>query len=196
MSEFSYDKRTALIVIDVQNDFADPKGSRYVPGGEEVVPVLNAEIELALAAGARIIYSRDWHPPTKPRLHKQSTNRPAHWGPDNWGSLLHPSLRVEGPVISKGDAGEEGYSAFCARDPRSGVIRPSDLGGLLAGDGISQLVVGGLSTEHCVRATVLDALNRHYPVRVLRAAVRALDQQPGDGARALEEMAQAGAVLV
>ncbi|MGB5235831.1 MAG: isochorismatase family protein [Candidatus Macondimonas sp.] len=195
MSESAYDERTALLVVDVQNDFADPKGSLYVPGGEAVVPVLNAEIERALAAGARIIYTRDWHPPATPHFKKDGGIWPVHCVRDTWGAALHPSLRVEGPVVSKGDAGEDGYSGFCARDPRSGVIRPTALGGLLAGDGITRLVVGGLATDYCVRATVLDALERHYPVRVLRAAVRAVDLKPGDGARALDEMAQAGAVL-
>jgi nicotinamidase/pyrazinamidase len=76
------------------------------------------------------------------------------------------------------------------------VTQPTALAGLLDATGITQLVVGGLATDYCVRATVLDALERHYPVRVLRAAVRAVDLKPGDGARALDEMAQAGAVLV
>lgn len=195
MSESAYDERTALIVVDVQNDFADPKGSLYVTGGEAVVPVINAEIERALAAGARIIYTRDWHPPATPHFKKDGGIWPVHCVRDSWGAAFHPALWVQGSVVSKGDCGEDGYSGFSARDPRSGMTQPTALGGLLAAGGITRLVVGGLATDYCVRATVLDALDRGYPVRVLRDAVRAVDLQPGDGARALVEMAQAGAVL-
>lgn len=195
MSESAYDERTALLVVDVQNDFADPKGGLYVTGGEAVVPVLNAEIEQALAAGAHIVYTRDWHPPATPHFKKDGGIWPVHCVRDTWGADFHPALRVKGSVVSKGDGGEDGYSGFSARDPRSGVTQPTALAGLLAAAGITRLVVGGLATDYCVRATVLDALDLGYPVRVLRAAVRAVDLQPGDGTRALAEMAQAGAVL-
>jgi nicotinamidase/pyrazinamidase len=57
-----YDPSTALLVVDVQNDFADAKGSLYVRGGERVVPVVNEEIVRALAAGAVVVYTQDWHP--------------------------------------------------------------------------------------------------------------------------------------
>ena len=57
-----YDSETALLVVDIQNDFADPAGSLYVRGGEEVLPLVNQEIQRAGAAGAMVVYTQDWHP--------------------------------------------------------------------------------------------------------------------------------------
>ena len=64
-----YDRETALVVVDVQNDFADPGGSLYVPGGDtRVVPAVNREVKAAAAAGARVFYTQDWHPERTPPL--------------------------------------------------------------------------------------------------------------------------------
>ena len=63
VDEIVHPDHTALIVVDVQNDFADPRGALYVRGGEEVLPVANAEIARARAAGALVVYTQDWHPP-------------------------------------------------------------------------------------------------------------------------------------
>ena len=191
----SYDAHTALVVVDVQNDFADPKGSLYVRGGEAVIPRLNAEIERALAAGALVVYTRDWYPPVTAHFEKDGGIWPVHCVRDTWGALLHPALTVLGPVISKGIGGEDGYSGFSMRDPQSGEVRNTPLLALLATREITRLVVAGLATDYCVRATVIDGLERGYAVTVLTDAIRAVDLEPGDGDRALAEMRQRGAVL-
>ena len=103
-----YDRLTALVVVDVQNDFADPAGSLYVGGGEQVVPFANAEVERALEAGATIVYTQDWHPPTTPHFEKDGGIWPVHCVQGTWGADLHPDLRVEGPVVRKGSGGEDG----------------------------------------------------------------------------------------
>jgi nicotinamidase/pyrazinamidase len=190
-----YDSHTALIVVDVQNDFADPAGSLYVPGGEAVVPVINAEIARAQAAGAGVFYTRDWHPPHTPHFKPDGGPWPVHCVQYTWGAAFHPRLAVVGPVVSKGSGGDDGYSGFSVRDPRSGAVQATELDRLLRARGISRLVIVGLATDYCVRATALDALRLGYRVTVLREAVRAVDLTPGDGARALAELAAAGAEL-
>jgi nicotinamidase/pyrazinamidase len=190
-----YDLHTALIVVDVQNDFADPAGSLYVPGGEAVVSVINAEIARAQAAGAGVFYTRDWHPPHTPHFKPDGGPWPVHCVQHTWGAAFHPRLAVVGPVVSKGSGGEDGYSGFSVRDARGGAVQATELDRLLRARGISHLVIVGLATDYCVRATALDALRLGYRVTVLREAVRAVDLTPGDGARALAELAAAGAEL-
>jgi nicotinamidase/pyrazinamidase len=190
-----YDPHAALVVVDVQNDFADPAGSLYVPSGEAVVPVINAEIARAQAAGAGVFYTRDWHPPHTPHFKPDGGPWPVHCVRDTWGAGFHRDLSVVGPVVSKGTGDEDGYSGFFVRDARSGAAQATELDRLLRACGVSRLVVVGLATDYCVRATALDALRLGYRVVVLRDAVRAVDLVPGDGARALADMQAAGVEL-
>jgi nicotinamidase/pyrazinamidase len=195
-----YDRRTALIVVDLQNDFADPMGALYVHGGEQVVPVANAEIEKARAAGALVVYTQDWHPPTTPHFAKDGGTWPVHCVRGSWGAELHPLLAqpaLSGETLRKvvrtGTGNEDGYSGFEA--PAEGDARRSRLEQLLRDHGTERLVVLGLATDYCVRATALDALALGFPTTVLSGGVRAVDLQPGDGGRALEEMRRAGATI-
>jgi nicotinamidase/pyrazinamidase len=188
-----YDSKTALIVVDVQNDFADPKGSLYVKGGEEVVPVINAEVERALAAGALVVYTQDWHPESTPHFQKDGGIWPVHCVQGTWGAELHPELEVAGEVVRKGAGGEDGYSGFSMRDPTSGSREETGLEELLRRRGIEKLVVAGIATDYCVKETVADALARGFPTTVLREGIRAVDLRPGDGERALNAMLRAGA---
>jgi Isochorismatase family len=125
-----YDPSTALIVVDLQNDFADPAGSLYVREGEMVVPVANTQIGVALEAGALVVYTQDWHPPSTPHFEKDGGLWPVHCVQDSWGAAFHPDLRVEGDVVRKGSRGEDGYSAFSVRDAQSGATAPTMLQGL------------------------------------------------------------------
>ncbi|MEP7379170.1 MAG: isochorismatase family protein [Chloroflexota bacterium] len=191
----AYDSTTALIVVDVQNDFADPSGSLYVKTGEQVVPLINQEIARALAAGARVVYTQDWHPESTPHFAKDGGIWPVHCVMDTWGAELHPDLSVGGPIVRKGSNGEDGYSGFSMRDPVSGETIATPLGDLLGEAGVTNLVVCGLATDYCVKATVLDGRERGYPVTVLGNAIRAVNLAAGDGDRAVEEMFTAGALL-
>lgn len=191
----AYDDRTALVVVDVQNDFADPDGSLYVAGGEEVVPLVNAEIARARAAGATVVVTQDWHPPTTPHFVEGGGTWPVHCVRDTWGAQLHPELAPCAEVVRKGEHGEDGYSGFTVRDPVTGDDAPTRLAGLLRERGIERLVVLGLATDYCVRATALDGRRLGWPVTVPREAVGAVDLQPGDGERALAELADAGVVV-
>jgi nicotinamidase/pyrazinamidase len=190
-----YDASTALLVVDVQNDFADPGGSLYVRGGEAAVPLINAAIAEAFRAGASVIYTQDWHPASTPHFAKDGGIWPVHCVAGTWGAQLHPDLRVEGPVVRKGQAGEDGYSGFTMRHPVSGEATPTELEELLRARGVERIVVAGLATDYCVRETVLDARALGLPVTVLAEAVRAVDLAEGDGERALADMLEAGALL-
>jgi nicotinamidase/pyrazinamidase len=193
----AYDPATALLAVDVQNDFADPTGGLAVAGAEAILPVLNAEIAAARAAGAFVAYTQDWHPPTTPHFAKDGGTWPVHCVGGTWGAELHPGLVGDaGPSVRKGTNGEDGYSGFTMRDPLSGATVPTELDGLLRSRGIRRVVIGGLATDYCVRATVLDALALGYEAHVLVDCVRPVEVEPGDGGRALDEMARAGAHLV
>jgi nicotinamidase/pyrazinamidase len=158
----TYDNATALVVVDLQNDFADPKGSHFVEGAESVVPRVNIEIMRALSAGTLIVYALDSRP-----------------GP-GWGAELHPGLQVSGPVVSMGASGEDGTTQLQA---------------LFEKRGIERVVVVGLTLDGSVKAAALDTA-RNYPTWVVSEASAAMDREPGDGGRAIEEMRAAGVTIV
>ncbi len=110
-----YEATTALVVVDVQNDFADPEGSLSIAGGEDIVPVVNREIRAAQGAGSPVVYTQDWHPPTTPHFAKDGGTWPVHCVADTWGAELHPDLEVVGEVFRKGTNGEDGYSGYAPR---------------------------------------------------------------------------------
>ena len=187
-----YDRSTALVVVDLQNDFADPAGGLSVAGGAAIVPVVNREIARARAAGALVVYTQDWHPESTPHFAKDGGIWPVHCVGGTWGAELHPALIVGGSIVRKGTNGEDGYSGFTMRDPTTGATAPTELDGLLRVHGTERVIVGGLATDYCVKATALDAAGLGYPTIVLGDAVRAVDLAAGDGDRALAEMAAAG----
>ena len=191
-----YDRATALVVVDLQNDFADPNGSLYVREGEVVVAVANGAIVDAEAAGSLIVYTQDWHPESTPHFEKDGGLWPVHCVHDTWGAKFHPELRVVGDVVRKGTGGEDGYSAFSVRDPLSGETASTILPGLLAERGIERIVLCGLATDFCVVESVTDARELGYPVGVIREGIRAVDRKAGSGDRAVEMMLHAGAELV
>jgi nicotinamidase/pyrazinamidase len=194
----TYGPTTALLVVDVQNDFADPKGSLSVRGAEGIIGPINEAIRAAEAAGSPVIYTQDWHPPVTPHFQKDGGIWPVHCVQGTWGAEFHPDLLVlaAAPVVRKGSGGEDGYSAFSVRDPLSGDVRRTQLGELLEERGIDRVAIAGLATDYCVKESGLDAIRLGFRATVLASAVRAVDLQPGDGERALEALASAGAQIV
>ena len=190
----SYDSTTALLVLDVQNDFADPSGGLYVQGGEEVVRPIGVEVGAAQNAGAAVVYTQDWHPATTPHFEKDGGVWPVHGVHDTWGAELHPDLLVHGPVVRKGTSGEDGYSAFSVRDPLSGAAASTQLQSLLDTT-VRRLVVVGLAGDYCVKETALDGRRLGYEVEVPLALTRFVDLAEGDTERALAEMREAGVIL-
>jgi nicotinamidase/pyrazinamidase len=189
-----YDPTTAVIVVDVQNDFADPAGSLSVAGAATIIPRINGAIATATRAGATIVLTQDWHPASTPHFAKDGGIWPVHCVADTWGAELHPSLAVarDAPRVRKGTNGEDGYSGFTMRDPVTGETMPTELDALLRERGVERVVVCGLATDYCVNATALDAIRLGYEAFFLEDAVAAVDLAPGDGARARAAMVNAG----
>jgi nicotinamidase/pyrazinamidase len=185
--------KAALIVVDVQNDFADPRGSLYVRDAEVVIPIINEQVDAARTAGAFVVYTQDWHPPSTPHFKKDGGIWPVHCVKGTWGAQLHPDLEVVGESLKKGTEGEDGYSAFSVRDPRSGETAPTLLEEMLRERGVRAVTVCGLATDYCVVETVLDARRLDLSTAVLSEAIRAVDLHAGDGDHALERMREAGA---
>ena len=183
---------SALLIVDVQNDFC-PGGSLAVAGGDEVVPVLNRYAEAFAAAGRLVIADRDYHPGRTTHFVQFGGAWPPHCVQGTPGAEYHPDLALpEGTVhVIKGmGAEEDAYSVFQGK-----AANGQSFDALLAARGISKLYVGGLATDYCVLQTVLDARKAGLEVVVLEDAVRAVNVEPGDGDRALAQMREAGAVV-
>ena len=174
----------ALVIVDFQNDFTPPGGALAVPGGDAIAERLNE-----LARDDRfdiVIATRDWHPPDHGSFTDRGGTWPVHCVQRTDGAELHPGLdrSLVDAVIDKGQApGTDGYSAF----------ESADLENLLREHEITAVTVVGLATDYCVLNTARDALREGFQVTVDTSATRAVDAQPGDGERALEELAGLGA---
>jgi nicotinamidase/pyrazinamidase len=195
MVTVEFGDKTALIITDIQNDFADPAGSLYVRGGQEILPFVNREIGRATQAGAFVVYTQDWHPESTPHFQKDGGIWPVHCVHGSWGAEFDADLVVNGEVVRKGTGGEDGYSGFTVRDPATGEQEGTGLEALLRENGIERVVLVGLATDYCVKETALDALRKGFEVVVLAEGVRGVDLQPEDGVRALDDVRRAGGVV-
>jgi nicotinamidase/pyrazinamidase len=189
-TEVAVEPRSALLLVDVQNDFC-PGGALAVPGGDRVVVALNRYIKVAIAEGAPIYASRDWHPPITTHFASHGGEWPTHCVRGTKGAEFHPTLELprQATIITKGDSPDKpGYSAFEGHtaDARSLLTD-------LQKRHIEHVYVGGLATDYCVKHSVLDALNEGLHVTVLEDAVAGVDLRPGDSAAAIAEMRRAGA---
>jgi nicotinamidase/pyrazinamidase len=196
MSAIDYREGTALLVVDVQNDFADPAGNLYVQGGEQVVPVINREIDRAQEAGVPVVYTKDGHPPDTPHFAEHGGKWPVHCVRETWGAELHPDLKVVGEIIHKATGPEDGYSGFSVTHLPTGERRETGLEQLLRDRGVDRVVIVGLATDYCVRDTGFDAVRKGFDAEVLTEATRPVEVDPGDGDRALDALEQAGVALV
>ena len=184
--------REALVMVDMQRDFC-PGGALAVSSGDAIVPVVNRYLQRFAAARAPVFLTRDWHPPVTRHFQAHGGIWPPHCVQGTQGAEFHPALAspTGTVVVSKGmDPDQDAYSGFQAEDDAG---RP--LPAVLAERGVRRLYVGGLATDYCVRATVLDAVREGFEVVVLGDAIGAVDLQPGDGTRALEDMRAVGARL-
>ena len=181
------DKKRALLVIDVQNDFC-PGGALAVAEGDQVVAPLNKLIEEFLERGEPVFKSRDWHPAQTKHFAAYGGTWPVHCVQNTRGAEFHPDLidDIHIRTISKGLGDTDCYSAF----------DETDLALQLRRLGVEEVWVGGLATDYCVKSTVLDALKEGFEVKAVENAMRAVEVNPGDGERAIAEMKQAGAEIV
>lgn len=186
----------ALIVVDLQNDFC-PGGALAVPDGDAVVPRINRWVEAFSAAGRPVAYTQDWHPPGHVSFRERGGPWPPHCVQGTPGAAFHPDLLVRGTLFRKAfEPDRDAYSGFeGVRVEPDGSLSDEGLADWLRRLGVRRLVVVGLATDYCVRATALDGLRAGFAVEVDPAACRAVDVSPGDGDRALAELRQAGATL-
>ncbi len=193
MTSIVYDPAVALIVVDVQNDFADPDGSLYVNGGETIIDSINDEVDRARPAGATIVMTQDWHPRVTPHFTTGGGVWPVHCVRGTWGAELHRDLSIDADVvIRKGTGGEDGYSAFSMADPQTRAVTSTGLEALLRARGVERVVVVGLAADVCVKATALDARAAGFETMVAWSVTRPVEIDPGDGERAREELLGAG----
>ena len=192
-----YDARSALVVVDLQNDFADPAGSLTVAGADAVIPVVNRAVADATGAGALVVATQDWHPESTPHFAKDGGPWPVHCVAGTWGAALVPAFDLPAGAarVRKGTNGEDGYSGFTMRDTQTGDEVPTELEGILRGAGVDRVLVCGLATDYCVRSTALDAVRLGFDVELLVGGHAAVNLEPADGERALAEMAEAGVVI-
>jgi nicotinamidase/pyrazinamidase len=190
-----YDPSTALVVVDVQNDFTDPAGGLAVTDAPSILPEVNARVAACRGAGGLVVYTQDWHPERTPHFVTDGGPWPVHCVGGTWGAELHPDLVVDGPLVRKGVDGGDGYSGFSVRDPVSGDVTRTELGALLDAHGATRIVVAGLAGDVCVAATAIDGVELGYEVEVPLAATRMVELSPGDGGRAIERMRAAGVTV-
>ncbi len=178
----------ALLLVDLQNDFL-PGGALVVPRGDEVIPVLLDYIAKFYSRGLPIFATRDWHPANHCSFREQGGIWPVHCVAGTSGAeppwlLRLPSSAVM--ILTGTSPEQEGYSGF----------EGTALDAKLKEAGVRRLFVGGLATDYCVVNTVKDAVDHGFEVYLLSDAVRAVNLQPDDGAKAIEEMTKRGAVSV
>ncbi len=180
--------RTALLVVDVQNDFC-PGGSLAVKHGDWVVPKLNRVIEAFQKARLPIFYTRDWHPRDHMSFKSQGGIWPVHCVMGTAGAEFHPDLLVPpgSVIISKAtDPHFEAYSSF----------QGTDLEKQLKDRRVREVFLGGLTTDYCVKESSLDALRAGFKVNVLKDCVKGVNLQRNDASRALRTVSEGGAKLM
>jgi nicotinamidase/pyrazinamidase len=182
-----------LLLVDPQNDFC-PGGALAVAEGHLVMSVLNAWAAAAELAGAPIFVSRDWHPPRTTHFKEHGGAWPRHCVMDTVGAAFHPDLRLPSSaiVISKGlGETEDAYSAFQAHDEAD-----TPLATLLEQRGVEHVYVMGLATDYCVKASALAGLECGFRITLVSEGMRAVNLDPRDGERAVDEMRAAGARIL
>jgi nicotinamidase/pyrazinamidase len=183
-------RNSALLIVDVQNDFC-PGGALAVPDGDQVVPPLRKLAARFGAMGWPIYASRDWHPRDSTHFKENGGTWPVHCVQGSEGARLREDLQLppSAMIVTKGQRRhDEGYSAIVGEVAGRGSLLAD-----LQARGIDHVYVGGLATDYCVKHSVLDALQQGIAVTVLTDAIRAVDVSPGDGARAIDEMKATGA---
>jgi nicotinamidase/pyrazinamidase len=184
------DNHKALVIVDVQNDFC-PGGALGVKEGDKIISVLNQYIDYFYQKGLPVFASRDWHPPKTKHFKKYNGNWPSHCVQNTKGAQFRDSLQLPKRtiIISKGISPDsEGYTIFQGEDAQGVTFEE-----LLNEESIEQLYLGGIATDFCVKASVLDGLRKGYEIKLLVDAIAGVNLKPGDSRAAIEEMTTAGA---
>ena len=176
----------ALIIVDVQNDFL-PGGALAVNDGDAVIPAINKYLRVFTTNELPIFATRDWHPAGHCSFVDNGRPWPNHCVANSLGAQFAEELALPDDVtiVHKGtDVDKDAYSGF----------QDTDLADQLHAHGVKRVFVGGLATDYCVLSTVSDALAEGFDVVLLMCAIRAVNDNPGDGDRAIESMLGQGAI--
>ena len=186
------DEHSTLVVVDIQNDFC-PGGALPVTDGDKIIPVINKYIQFFREHQGEIIYTRDWHPPDHSSFKAQGGPWPPHCVQETEGAKFHSQLLPPSPdeIVSKAERKDEAYSFFQGSDLARRLKRLRLRLGLRGGT--DALFVGGLATDYCVKATVLDALRLGFKVYFLDDASKGVNVKPNDSQLAIDEMVSHGA---
>lgn len=186
--------------VDIQNDFC-PDGNLAVPSGDVIVAPFNTVAKATRAAGGDVVFTRDWHPATTSHFDAW----PVHCVAETNGAAFHPELDVQTGdfVISKGTkVDEDAYSGFDALT-NDGVSLEEMIEAKLNHYEKVALYIGGLATDYCVKATVLDALalqerigHHQLAVIALEDCMKAVNIAEDDGEKAVAAMKAHGAVFM
>ena len=180
---------TALLIIDVQNDFC-PGGVMEITEGDRIVPALNRLALVFAERRGRVVATQDWHPAE----HSSFSLWPEHCVQGSRGADFHEGLdlRPVNIILRKGFNKElDSYSAFFENDRKTS----TGLDAYLKTHSIYTVVLGGLATDYCVLYSALDAVALGYKTIVLNDAVRGLDSPPGSVDEAFRAMREAGVIL-
>jgi nicotinamidase/pyrazinamidase len=184
--------KKALIVVDVQNDFC-PGGALAVPEGDQVLEPINDLINKFIEDDAVVVYTRDYHPADHCSFSKNDPEGiwPPHCVQDTAGVAFHPNLDIQGETFVKGFLSDkDSYSGFGAHvepDVRSPLLET-----YLRSKGVEEVVVVGLALDYCVKSTAIDAYNLGFNPTVVLAGTKAVNVNPDDGDKAVEEMKDLG----
>ena len=179
---------TALIIVDVQNDFCD-NGSLPVPNAEQIIPGINKIIEYFHSSFLPVYATRDWLPIDHCSFKSNGGLWPMHCVQQTKGSQIHPELLIDNRVtiIDKGaDKDKEAYSGFDGTD-FSQELRKKN---------ISKVIITGLATDYCINWTTIGALNNGFSATVISDLIRGIDLKPGDCKNAINEMSKSGAKFI
>ena len=185
------DRRTAFVNVDFQNDFC-PGGALAVVNGDTIAAALNRANDLGRKKGALLVATRDWHPQVTKHFKDYGGIWPVHCVQETKGAEFHATLNKSGlVVVSKGtDPNADGFSGFEGKTDNG-----KPLADLLRENNIRQVVVGGLATDYCVKATALDAVAEGFKTIGLYDGMRAVNLEKGDEERAIHEMQAKGVIF-
>jgi nicotinamidase/pyrazinamidase len=182
--DYSQSVSEALIVVDVQNDFC-PGGALAVEEGDRVIEPLH---RLADRVDV-VVATRDWHPEEHHSFDRHGGPWPVHCVQGTAGAELHPALdrrRIDRIFDAGTVHGAEGFDKFAE----------TGMEAYLRGEGVTKVHIGGLALDYCVKHTALGARRRGFDTVLHLDATRAVDVEPGDGERALEELRAEGVEVV
>ena len=180
--------KTALVVVNIQNDFC-PDGTLAAAEGDQVVVPTNQLIGHFRRRGALVIYTRDWHPPNHSSFQKKGGPWPTHCVQFTPGAQFHRDLDVPDDAIIMNKAWPPEKEDVSGKSTSELFIR-------LTQAGIRRIVLVGLATDYGIKTTAHDARAAGFEVIVITDAIRAMNLRPGDGQRALDDMRARGAALL